>query len=72
MLQVNRLDERQLVGPWQRVVHEGAGEELPRLVVGDLLGEPAPHPLGDPAMDLPVHEHGVDHTAAVVGDHVAE
>ena len=63
MLEVDRLDERELVGPRQRVVHQGAGEELARRVVDDLLAEAPAHPLGDAAVDLPVHEQGIDHAA---------
>ena len=69
---MDRLDEGQLVGSRQRVVHQRPGEKLPSRVVHDLLGEPTAHSLGDPAVDLPVHEQRVDHAAAVVGDDVAE
>src|SRR5262245_41472445 len=48
-LQVPQLDARHIRRRRQRVLHQGAGEELARVVVDERLAEPAADPLGDAA-----------------------
>ena len=45
---------------------------LPVLVVDRFLVQRLGDPLGDAAVDLPVHDHRVDHVAAVVDRHVPQ
>src|SRR3989442_7521097 len=48
------------------------GTRLTVIVVHELFVERTPHPLGDPAMDLPLDDEGIDHTAGVAHDGVVE
>ena len=66
------LEGGDVVGARHRVVHERAGQELARLVVvGEHLEESLAEALHDPAVDLALHEHRVDHPPDVVDDGVA-
>ncbi len=67
------LERRHLVGPRERVLHEGAGEELAFLVVDQLFHQRAADPLHHAAVELSLHDHRVDGTARVVhGDMVEQ
>jgi Zn-dependent protease with chaperone function len=72
VLQVLALDGGQVVGARQRVVHQRAGQQLAGVVVRHVLEKSSAHALGHPAVDLALDDDGVDHHAAIVGDHVAE
>ena len=63
---VDDLERRHLVGARQRIVHEGAGEELARVVVDQRLAERAAEALGDAAVELALDDHRVDRPPAVV------
>src|SRR5258707_1136863 len=65
-LHVDGLDEGHLVGHGHVVLHQRARQELPRLVVAQRLVEAAADALGHAAVDLAVHEHGIDHPPAEV------
>src|SRR5439155_15379262 len=66
------LVERQVVRLREGVVHHVPADELTVLVVGRVLPERLGDALGDPPVNHPVHDHGVDHPAHVVHRHVAE
>ena len=56
-----------VVGARQAIVHEGAGEQLPRLLVVDaVLVHGLAQPLCHAAVHLPVDQHGIDDAAEVV------
>ncbi len=63
---VDDLERRHLVGARQGIVHQRAGEELPRVVVDQRLAQRAAEALGDAAVELAFHDHRVDGPPAVV------
>ena len=69
---MDEVDRRDLVGARQCVVHQGAGQELARLVVDDFLEERAAEALRGAAVDLALDDHRVDRPAAVVDDRELE
>ena len=61
------LEARQVVGARQRVVHQRAGEQLPRLrVVAAALEHRLPQPLRQAAMHLACDDHRIHEVAEVV------
>ena len=66
------LERRHVRRARQRVVHQGAGHELARRVVDDLLVQGVADPVGDAAVDLPFDHQRVDHRAAVVDRDISE
>src|SRR6516164_3964078 len=61
-----RVKRRKVIGPWQRVIHEAAGKDLPRTVINDPLGERLADALREPAVHLTLDNHRVDHHSAVI------
>ena len=55
----------------ERVIHKGPTQELSALVVLKLFAQRGADALRDAAVDLTVHEQGIDHGSAVVRDPVA-
>src|SRR5579875_116443 len=53
-------DRRQIIGPRQRIIHERAGEQLPRNgIEADVFEKRLPQPLGDAAGDLAFEQQRV-------------
>src|SRR5882672_2090980 len=65
-------ERRHVRGPRQGIVHQRARQELAVVAVHDVLAQDHPEPLGEAAHDLPVDDHGMKLTAAVVHDDVAD
>ncbi|TPW17065.1 MAG: hypothetical protein FD126_3736, partial [Elusimicrobia bacterium] len=63
---VVQLEHRQVAGLRRGVLHEASRQELARLVVHDLFPQGLGDSLGDPAVELPLEEHGVDDRSHVV------
>ena len=67
-----RRERRQHVGARDRVLHEGRGERLAGLrVVVAALPQRLAHTLGDAAVRLAMHDHGIDGPSDVVHRRVA-
>jgi hypothetical protein len=67
------LHVRHRIGAWHAVIHEAAGQVLPRFaVVDDLLHQGLAQPLRDAAMDLALEADRVHYGADVVDDDVAD
>ena len=66
------LDRRKIVAAGQGVIHEARGECLAGSVVADLFEQHAADAERDGALDLSLHDRGVDEPAAVVAHPVAE
>ena len=64
-----RLPRRRLHRGRHEVVHKRPRLIVPILVVGHLLIQRGPQPLGQPTMDLPLHDHRVDDVPTVVHRH---
>src|SRR5947209_12395903 len=62
-------DGRHVVGARDRVVHQGAGEELPVAIVDDRLEQGLAEPLRERAVELALGEERVDHRAGVIHPH---
>jgi hypothetical protein len=67
-----RLDRRNVTGAWQRVVQERPGEELPGLVVSELLVERPAHTLRRAPLHLADHQRWVERPPDILGDHDAD
>ena len=59
-----------VAGHRQRVVHQGAGQELAALVVDEPLAQRLADALGHRAVDLALDDHRIDDGPAVLDDHV--
>src|SRR5262249_25834392 len=70
-LVVHDLDLGHLVRRRQEIIHEGLGDELALVVIGELLVERGADAVGDAAHGHAAHDLRVDHGAAVVADDVA-
>src|SRR5262249_24858582 len=70
-LVVHYLDLGHLVRRRQEIIHEGLGDELALVVIGELLVERGADAVGDAAHGHAAHDLRVDHGAAVVADDVA-
>src|SRR5205085_11234815 len=55
-------------GARQQVIREGHGERLALRIVRNLLVQRGADALHDPAADLALDDHRVDHRAAILGD----
>lgn len=61
------LEAWQIIGAWQCVIHQAAGDELSRVFVVDAAFEQRlAYPLSQTPMDLTFHDHRIDHLAEVV------
>ena len=68
-----QLDIAHHIGARHRVVHEAGGEQLPRFpVIGDLLHQDLPDPLGEPAVHLALEGQRVDYRADIVDDDIVD
>ena len=65
------IDDRGLARGRQQVVDERAGQQLPVILVGELLQQRPPDALHQSSDDLALDEHRVDRAADVIGDPVA-
>src|SRR5207237_5479450 len=72
ILEMDDLDRRYLAGARQQVVHQRPGEELARLVIHQLLIQPAADALRYPPADLAIDDGRIDDAATVVGHHIAQ
>ncbi len=50
----------------QRIIHQRSSEESPLLIVDELLEKSAAQTLNRATDDLPLHQHRIDHHAAVM------
>ena len=66
MLGEGHRDGRHVVAARNRVVHEGAGEELARLVVDEAFHEPGGQALDGAALELRLHDRGIDGAPRIV------
>ena len=67
---VHHLDVGDLVDRGQQVIHEGAGQQLAVVVVGENLIERGADAVRDAAIDHAVDDVGIDHRAAVMADEI--
>ena len=65
------LDLGHLVRRRQQIVHEGLRDELPLVVVGELLVQRRTDAVGNAAHGHAAHDLRIDHGAAIVADEVA-
>ncbi len=72
VIEGGRLQRRHVVGTRQAVVHEGGREELTFRIMDQFLPEARADALHDPAVELPLDDHGVDGAPAVVHGRVAQ
>jgi hypothetical protein len=62
-----------LLGSWQRVVHQGAGQKLSTgLIVSHFFVEGLPDALGQPTLHLGIHEVRVQDAPTVINGHIGE
>ena len=67
-----QLQRRHIAGPGQRVVHEGAGEQLPGAGFVDRMFEQGLADAGgNTAVDLAFDHEGIDDCASILGDDIA-
>ena len=67
-----QLQRRHIAGPGQRVVHEGAGEQLPGAGFVDCMFEQGLADAGgNTAVDLAFDHEGIDDCASILGDDIA-
>src|SRR5439155_23599123 len=63
---VIQFERRELFGHGHGIVHEGRGQELPILVVDDLLPQGLPNALRNPTMQLALNQQGIDLSSTVI------
>ena len=65
-------EHRGIFGPWQRVIHVRAGQQLALLVVDRVLAQRLADALHDAAMGLAVHQQRVDDSAEIVDERIPD
>ena len=66
------VNSGRVLGPWQCVVHVGAGQQLAVLVIDRVLAQRLADALHDPAMRLAIDQQRVDDRAEIIDESIAD
>src|SRR5262249_35449551 len=65
-----QFEFREIMGAWNRVVHQRAGQELAVFVVHDFFMQGLTDALHETAVNLSLDKEWIDHVAAIVDSHI--
>ena len=69
---MHRPDSWHFHRTWQKIIHEATAQQLTVGIVADLFVKGGANPLSDTAVDLSLHQEGVDELTRIVADDIVE